>query len=301
MPTIKTKIAFLRELLALKEVIDLGQIQAAAERNGFKHSNMSKMISDLESRFKTRLLIRSSTGSIPTNTTRQLYSDIENISNALDSIINNITGPDELAGHISIWTEEGFAGSKLFIELNKLYAKHPKIRLDIMTNHHMNMSNPDIAIIDIRSLSKIPGTKPLFKFKTKIKFYTTPEYLHKHGTPCNMEDMLENFDLCIRQKFLHLPECNFILKRAKKLNVTADSASILYQLVSDGAGISLMPNWCTMRNERLIEVPNIDFYYEYVLTGIGNPLTVKSPKVQAFLEFFYEFCTEYDIPLEMFE
>ena len=34
MPTIKTKIAFLRELLALKEVIDLGQIQAAAERNG---------------------------------------------------------------------------------------------------------------------------------------------------------------------------------------------------------------------------------------------------------------------------
>ena len=79
MPTIKTKIAFLRELLALKEVIDLGQIQAAAERNGFKHSNRSKMISDLEARFKTRLLIRSSAGSVPTNTTRQLYADIENI------------------------------------------------------------------------------------------------------------------------------------------------------------------------------------------------------------------------------
>ena len=93
MPTIKTKIAFLRELLALKEVIDLGQIQAAAERNGFKHSNMSKMISDLEARFKTRLLIRSSAGSIPTNTTRQLYADIENISNALDNVkVCNDTG-----------------------------------------------------------------------------------------------------------------------------------------------------------------------------------------------------------------
>ncbi|MBO5705196.1 MAG: LysR family transcriptional regulator [Alphaproteobacteria bacterium] len=301
MPTIKTKIAFLRELLALKEVIDLGQIQAAAERNGFKHSNMSKMISDLESRFKTRLLIRSSAGSVPTNTTRQLYADIESISNALDNIFHNITGPDELTGHISIWTEEGFAGSKLFTELNKLYAKHPKIRLDILTNHHMNMSNPDISIIDIRSLTKIPGSISLFKFKTKTKFYTTREYLNKHGTPQDMNDMLENFDLCIRQKFLHLPECNFILKKAKKLNVTADSASILYQLVSDGAGISLMPEWCTMRNERLIEVPNIEFDYEYILTGIGNPLTIKSPKVQAFLEFFYEFCKEYDIPLEMFE
>ena len=110
MATIKTKTAFLRELLALKEVIDTGQIQAAAERNGIKHSNMSKMISDLESRFKATLLIRSSAGSVPTNTTRQLYADIENISNALDNILQNLTGPDELTGYISIWTEEGFAG-----------------------------------------------------------------------------------------------------------------------------------------------------------------------------------------------
>ena len=58
MPTIKTKIAFLRELLALKEVIDLGQIQAAAERNGFKHSNMSKMIADLEEYERQRTGIR---------------------------------------------------------------------------------------------------------------------------------------------------------------------------------------------------------------------------------------------------
>ena len=225
MATIKAKTAFLRELLALKEVIDIGQIHAAAERNGIKHSNFSKMITDLETKFKTRLLIRSSSGSVPTNTTRQLYADIESISNALDNIITNLTGPEELTGYISIWTEEGFAGSLLFSELTKLYAKHPKIRLDILTNRHMNMSNPDITIMDIRSLNKIPGTKPLFKFKTKVKFYTSPDYLQKRGVPRDIEDMLENYDLCMRQKFLELPECNFVLKRAKKLNTTADSAS----------------------------------------------------------------------------
>ena len=301
MATIKAKTAFLRELLALKEVIDIGQIHAAAERNGIKHSNFSKMITDLETRFKTRLLIRSSSGSVPTNTTRQLYADIESISNALDNIITNLTGPEELTGYISIWTEEGFAGSLLFSELAKLYAKHPKIRLDILTNRHMNMSNPDITIMDIRSLNKIPGTKPLFKFKTKVKFYASPDYLQKRGVPRDIEDMLENYDLCMRQKFLEMPECNFVLKRAKKLNITADSASIIYQLVCDGAGIALMPEWCTMKNAKLVEVPNVDFDYEYVLSGISNPLTAKSPKVQAFLEFFYEFCQQYDIPLEMFE
>ena len=80
MPTIKTKVSFLKELLALKEVIDLGQIHAAADRNGIKHSNMSKMLTDLESRFKTALLIRGSAGCLPTNASRQLYNDIELIS-----------------------------------------------------------------------------------------------------------------------------------------------------------------------------------------------------------------------------
>ncbi len=300
MATIKTKIAFLRELLALKEVIDIGQIQAAAERNGIKHSNLSKMISDLESRFKTTLLIRSSAGSVPTNTTRQLYADIEVISNALDNLLQNLTTPEELTGYLSIWTEEGFAGSGLLTSLSKFYATHPKIRLDILTNCHTSMSSPDITIIDARNLNKFPG-KPLFKFKTKAKFYTTPEYMYKRGAPKDMDDMLENYDLCIRQKFLQLPEFNFILKRAKKLNTTADAASIIYHLVCDGAGIAPMPEWCSNKNKKLVEVPNIEFDYEYVLTGFGNPLKTKCAKIQAFLDFFYEFCREYDIALEMFE
>ncbi|MBQ2017355.1 MAG: LysR family transcriptional regulator, partial [Alphaproteobacteria bacterium] len=162
MATIKTKVAFLRELLALKEVIDVGQIQAAAERNGIKHSNLSKMIADLEERFKTTLLIRSSAGSVPTNTTRQLYSDIEVISDALDNLLHNLTAPDELTGFLSIWTEEGFAGSGLLTELSKFYASHPKFRLDILTNCHTNMSSPDITIVDARSLTKIPG-KALYR------------------------------------------------------------------------------------------------------------------------------------------
>lgn len=48
MATIKTRVTLLKELLALKEVIDTGQIQVAANKNGIKHSNMSKLISDLE-------------------------------------------------------------------------------------------------------------------------------------------------------------------------------------------------------------------------------------------------------------
>ena len=48
MATFKANLSFLRELFALKEVMDAGQIQGAARRNGIKQSNLSKIISDLE-------------------------------------------------------------------------------------------------------------------------------------------------------------------------------------------------------------------------------------------------------------
>ena len=111
------------------------------------------------------------------------------------------------------------------------------------------MANPDVSIIDAHTLQKIPG-KPLFKFKTKAKFYVTPEYLKKCGK--DIEDMLENYDLFMRQKYLKQPEFQFISKRAKKLNTVSDSPSIIYQLVCDGSGIALMPEWCTNKNKNLI-------------------------------------------------
>lgn len=300
MPTIKTKVSLLRELLALKEVIDLGQIQAAADKNGIKHTNMSKLITGLEERFKTILLIRSSLGCLPTNASRQLYNQIEIITNTLDEINKELTETDELVGNILLWTEEGFFGSSVLLEVSKLYARHRKIRLDVMTNRTVSKVNPDISIVDDSLYQKMPG-KILFKFKTNARFYVTPEYLKKNGVPKDMDDMLENYNLFMRHKFLKRPEFQFVSKRAKKLDTVSDSPSIIYQLVCDDAGIALMPEWCTNKNKRLIEVPNIDFHYEYYLTGLGNPLTLKTPKVQAFLKLFYEICAENNLCLDVFD
>ncbi len=41
MSTLKTKLILLKELLALKEVVDKGSIQIAASENGIKNSNLS--------------------------------------------------------------------------------------------------------------------------------------------------------------------------------------------------------------------------------------------------------------------
>ena len=162
MPTIKTKVSLLRELLALKEVIDLGQIQAAADKNGIKHTNMSKLITGLEERFKTIMLIRSPLGCLPTNASRQLYNQIEIITNTLDEINKELTETDDLVGNILLWTEEGFFGSSVLLEVSKLYARNRKIRLDVMTDRTVSKVNPDISIVDDSLYQKILEVNTLY-------------------------------------------------------------------------------------------------------------------------------------------
>ena len=111
MSTLKTKIILLKELLALKEVVDKGSIQIAAGENGIKNSNLSQMIRNLEHRFHTKLINRGASGSLPTNSAQLIYNDICAIEEELTRISENFVDMDALSGSMSVWTEEGLFGS----------------------------------------------------------------------------------------------------------------------------------------------------------------------------------------------
>lgn len=296
MATIKTRVTLLKELLALKEVIDTGQIQIAANKNGIKHSNMSKLISDLETRLDATLLQRTPAGSLPTNATSEIYSAIETICSTLDKI-EQVTPEEELTGYISVMVAEGLVGSYILRELSRFYALYPKIRLDLLTNRQQNLSNIEVALVDAKSNYQIPG-RTLFRLCTPAYFFTTQEYLDTHGVPRDIDDMLENFDLCMYQSYLNIPECSFIAKRARKLNTTTDSVGLVFRLIRDGDGIGLLPAWMVQQPPKLIRVPNIDFEYEHRMIAACSPKLINSPKIRAFIRFLDDFCKKHNIPVE---
>lgn len=296
MATIKTRVTLLKELLALKEVIDTGQIQIAANKNGIKHSNMSKLISDLETRLNATLLQRTPAGSLPTSATPEIYSAIETICSTLDKI-EQVTPEEELTGYISVMVAEGLVGSYILRELSRFYALYPKIRLDLLTNRQQNLSSIEVAMVDSNSNYQIPG-RTLFRLCTPAYFFTTQEYLDTHGVPRNIDDMLENFDLCMYQSYLNIPECSFIAKRARKLNTTTDSVGLVFRLIRDGDGIGLLPAWMVQQPPKLIRVPNIDFEYEHRMIAACSPKLIGSPKVRAFIRFLDGFCKQHNIPVE---
>lgn len=299
MSTLKTKIILLKELLALKEVIDKGSIQIASCENGIKNSNMSQLIKNLEDRFNTKFINRGFDGSQPTNSAQIIYNDICAIEELINKITENFTDIDALSGSMSVWTEEGLFGSFMLKDLSEFYAKYPKIRLELLMKKEPDISDTDILIINSKVHSNIHGTV-LFKFKAHKKFYTSKKYLDKHGVPQNLVDLLENYDLCMLNRYMNLSEFQNIMKRAKHLNTTSDSLALIYRLVNDGDGVTVFPQWFQESSKNLVCLDDLDFKYETEMQCVCRTEIAESPKVRAFVNFFIDFCKGHNVPIDIY-
>ncbi|HAW33469.1 MAG TPA: hypothetical protein DCX19_02375 [Alphaproteobacteria bacterium] len=281
MTTFKANLSFLRELLALKEVIDAGQIQGAARRNGIKQSNLSKIISDLESELNTPLLNRSSKGVEPTNTARLLYADIDNIAKSLDKITAAFASAEDLTGYVTVFVDDGFLGNRLLKELSLFYALHLKIRLDLLTDKRLNPSDYDLAVV-----ADVPPSitgKILFKTDSRMHLYASQSYLERRGTPESLSDLLENFDLCMHQSLLNADTNGFVLKKAKHMNTTSDSEVVVFKLVQSGDGVSILHDWLAREVPNLVQLDCGGFEMTRTFFGIANSAVEKTPKIQALM------------------
>lgn len=82
--SVKSKTTLFRDLLYFKEVVAAQQISAAAEKNGIKPSNLSKIIQNLEIMTTKKLFKRSSRGFEPTSEAIKLAELISNAEKSFD-------------------------------------------------------------------------------------------------------------------------------------------------------------------------------------------------------------------------
>ena len=189
---------------------------------------------------------------------------------------------DALSGSMSVWSEEGLFGSFIMNDLSEFYAKYPKIRLELLMRKEPDIENMDILIVKPKLHPNIHGTV-LFKFKTHLKFYTSKKYLAEHGVPQNINDLLENHNLCMVNRYMNLPEYQSIIKRAKHLNTTSDSLALIYRLVNDGDGITVFPSWFEDSSKNLVCIPDLDFEYEMETQCVCRTEIAESPRIRAII------------------
>ncbi|MBS7386843.1 MAG: LysR family transcriptional regulator, partial [Alphaproteobacteria bacterium] len=244
-----------------------------------------------------KLINRNFDGSQPTNSTQIIYNDICTIEELLNKILDTFIDPDDLSGYMSVWAEEGLFGSFFMKDLSEFYAKYPKIRLELLMRKEPDINNMDILIIKPTVHPNILGTL-LFKFKTRLQFYTSQKYLSANGMPKNMNDLLENHNLCLVDRYINLQEFRNIIKRAKHLNTTSDSLALISRLVNEGDGITILPSWFKETHTNLICLDELDFNYETEIQCICRNQIAETPKVRAFVNFFTNLCSCHNMHIE---
>lgn len=136
--TIKDKIFLIRYLLYFQAVVRNGQINATAERNGIKASNLSKIIKDFEQYVGGQLLERNSEGVKPTIKGMKYYSisrELEQYMQRLFSLMNQESIPNtDLAIYIP--------PNVRIPELSKFVQQYPQINI-------IPISYPDTADVAI--------------------------------------------------------------------------------------------------------------------------------------------------------
>jgi hypothetical protein len=94
--SVKSKSSLFRDLLYLREVIYCKQISKAANSNGIKASNLSKIITDIENTSQKKLFLRASHRLTPTADAVKLALDITEMEAMLKQIIDSYFTPQRL-------------------------------------------------------------------------------------------------------------------------------------------------------------------------------------------------------------
>lgn len=290
MPTIKSKIQFLKELISLKEVIDAGKISVAADKNGLKSTNLSKLITSLEDRLHTKLLSRSSRGVYPLEEAVKINEVTEKIIKLLETLFVEYGHSSKMTGCLSVYSEEDYIGSYFFEKIHKFMQAYPSLKIKIFSGEKVDLDQMDLIIAS--NVSNLSHSRLLYKKEIQSHFYLSDNYIQRHGKPKDLNDLLENHFLCIRHSDFQHKEISSIIKTAKRLNITADETSIVFRIIQNGDAVGLLPEWGGDFDPSVFRLDNVDINIKKDFDVIYNMKPNNVVMMKSVLSFLNNFNDE---------
>lgn len=224
---------------------ELKSFSAAGRQLKLSPSAVSKLVSRMEDRLGTRLLVRSTRtlettpeGEIYLRRARRILSDIAETEDLVAG------GGGEARGPLRISASVGF-GEKFILPLvGDFTSRHPKVKLDLtLTDGVIDLigERTDIAIRVGPMRDSALKARQLYAGRRVI--VASPAYLEKHGPPQTPADL--DHHNCINFNFRRIvdewpfvdPQTGSTYVKAVTGNVQVSSGSIVRQLCLTGVGI----------------------------------------------------------------
>ncbi len=224
---------------------ELKSFSAAGRRLKLSPSAVSKLVSRVEERLGTRLLVRSTRtleltpeGDIYLRRARRILKEIDETEELVAG------GREEARGLLRVNSSVGFGERCILPLLGEFAERHPKVRLDLtLTDGVIDLigERTDIAIRVGSMRDSSLMARRLFSSRRVI--VASPDYLKKHGTPKTPEDLDQhncigfNFRRSLDEWPFRDPGNDSVYTKAITGNIQVSSGSIKRQLCLLGVGI----------------------------------------------------------------
>lgn len=190
----------LNNLMAIRvfaRVVETGGFTKAADSLGIPLATASKMIQELEAELRIKLLRRTTRIVAVTPEGAHYYDSTLPIIQALDEINNSFAVENaNPAGKIRIGISASLASSFVIPALPRFHEKYPNVEVDLCVRDSLTDMIQDGIDCAIRGGPM--HDESLVAREVGRASWTTcasPEYVKRHGTPSNIEDLEQNHTL----------------------------------------------------------------------------------------------------------
>jgi DNA-binding transcriptional LysR family regulator len=297
--TAKIGLESLTGLIAFARTASLGSYTAAARSLGVSPSAVSKSVQRLEEHLKVRLFTRTTRSLTLTpegrdlqERTVRLLQEVEQIEQAAASAraepsgLLRVTAPLPVGTHI------------LAPALPRFRERYPKVSIDLrMGDRYADLIEEgiDVAIrVGAQGDSRLIS-RPLAPHR--LCAFAAPAYLARHGTPLEIDDLLEhecvNFRYQSSGQALRWPfqVGERLVEMTPNAGITIDATEGVLAAVVSGGGIGISPTYAAAPYvERKMLVPLLPelAVERFTIAAMWPESRRGSPNVKAFVEFLQE-------------
>lgn len=274
----------LNDIRLFVAVVQAGSFSKAADLANIPKSRLSRRISRLEADLGTALMDRSKRGVLLNEVGEQFYRRAQEMMQAAQTAVNSVQDKLDAPGgllRLSVSTEVG--RGFLMLHLAEYMRRYPDVMLEVeINNKKVNMIQDGIDIALRLGLPEGDNVVARKLADIELGLFAAESYLQRAGRPKSPHELhghalLNKYDG---------PEWRFTCKQHSVhiqggSKLSSNDANLLGQMVSDGAGIALLPCFHNMLREgwvRLLPewaVDTVPLYLVYYKNR-GSVPTVRS-------------------------
>lgn len=286
------------EMAAFVRVVDAKGFSAAAPALGLTPSAVSKLVTRLEARLGVRLLQRTTRALHLTQEGEAFYELARRIVDEIETLESRIVdGRGTPQGVLRVTTSLAFATHQLTPILAEFLARYPAIQFALLPTDRMVDMVEEGVDIAIR-IGRLADTSFMARRigEDKRVICASPDYLARHGTPRQPQDLLRHQCILSRER-AHLNRWSFRIEgEIREIEVggrlSVDEGDTQLQLTLQGIGIVRLTRLTVaqaVRAGRLVSLlPDFSAEQPLPINAVYPHRRHLAPKVPAFVDFLIE-------------